>query len=746
MKFVLGFLLMGLTISAISINFGYFKFKKSVQKSYNDNGYQIAEVVRRIVSDEEIAGYSKLVREDIDKEKCAEAASAPRYLEIEDMMQDIREATGANDIYVGYIRTDILKAYAGTKEGWYPLRYIFDVYEVSELKYTLGDAGPVNPEFIDECLEFMETGERPKDYFVSKSDYGYNTTAIVPISSGGEVVAIIGVEIPMSAQEAVVRAHVRDTLVIIGVIIAVLMVVYMVWFLYKVVRPIEAVSREAEAFTTETHSEGHTGFVLSEKLLKIKTGDEIEYLARSVYNMEEYIDKTARELVGAARESERERSELRIANKIQKDILPSVFPAFPDRHEFDIYASMTPARFVAGDFYDYYFIDETHLCMVIADVTGKGIPAALFMVIAKTAIKNRAMQGGMPSEILKDVNEQLREGNDTKMFVTAWLGIADTATGRLVCANAGHEYPVFTDEDHRFVPYKDHHGLVMGLKAGMEYTDTGIDMKVGDTLFVYTDGVLDAQNYEGDAFGMDRLTGVMNKYTEETPKELTERVLEAVMDYSRDMDQFDDITLLAFTYLGSTEKKEGSGDIPDIPGQTDLYGIKPDEEREIILNAVLENTRKAAEFVRTQLINGGCPAKQAEKITLAVEELVVNVARYAYPDIPESGNMKPEAEDEADPAESVETEAGSVPKNGKTGRICIRVGFPDKGTACIELIDEGIYYDPTAKEDPDITLPRKKRGAGGMGIFMAKKIMDEMKYERIGGSNHLVLIKRLQAE
>lgn len=693
LKFVVGFLFMGLTISAISINFGYFKFKKSVQKSYNDNGYQIAEVVRKIVSDEEIAEYSKLIRWEIDKDKCAETASSKRYLEIEDKLQDLREATGANDIYIGYLRTDILKEYAGTKEGWYPLRYIFDVYEVPELKYTLGDASPVNPEFIGDCIDFMETGIRPSNFFVSKSEYGYNTAAILPVVKDGEVVAIIGVEIPMSTQEAVVKAHVTDTLLIIGIMIVILMAVYIVWFLNRVVRPIESLSKEAEDFTLKTHSEGTTGYTISEKLLKIRTGDEIEYLAKSLYNMEKYIDDTTRELISAARESERERSELSIANKIQRDILPSHFPAFPDRHEFDIYASMTPARFVAGDFYDYFFIDDDHLCLVIADVTGKGIPAALFMVISKTVIKNRAMQGGLPSEILRDVNNQLREGNDTRMFVTAWLGIVDVKTGRLVCANAGHEYPVFTGEDHRFRYYRDHHGLVMGLKADMQYTDTEIDLRPGDTVFVYTDGVPDAQDYEGDAYGQDRLIEVMNGHTDGTPRELTEIVLDSIMEYSKDVDQFDDITMLAFTYLGNGSKT-------------------PDAE--LLLDAEVENTREAVEFIKEKLKSGGCQDKDAAKTALAVEELFVNVAQYAYP--------------------------------GAKGSIRIKIAFPDDSTVRIELTDEGIPYDPTGREDPDITLPLKKRGIGGMGIFMARNIMDEMKYDRTDGCNHLVLIRKYVKE
>jgi sigma-B regulation protein RsbU (phosphoserine phosphatase) len=200
--------------------------------------------------------------------------------------------------------------------------------------------------------------------------------------------------------------------------------------------------------------------------------------------------------------------------------------------------------------------------------------------------------------------------------------------------------------------------------------------------------VPDAQDYEGDAYGIDRLIDVMNGYREAAPQELIERVLDSVMEYSKDVDQFDDITMLAFKYLGS-----GDGS-------------------ELKLEARLENTRKVIGFVMECLEDRGCEKAKAGKIALAVEELFVNIANYAYPD--------------------------------GEGMAYIRVDYPDDSSLRIELIDDGIPYDPSSKEDPDITVPLKKRGIGGMGIFMAKNIMDEMKYERRDGQNHLTLIKKLK--
>jgi sigma-B regulation protein RsbU (phosphoserine phosphatase) len=719
-KFVVGFMLMGLSICVVSMTFGYIKFKNSVQTNYNNNGYQIAEIVRHIVSDEEVAEYAKLIRDDIDQAKCEEVSHTDRYIEIENELSALREATGANDIYIGYLRTDILDEYKGTKENWYPLRYIFDVYEVPELKYTLGDASPVNPKFIDECREFMETGERPTNFFVSKSEYGYNTAAILPILSDGEVCAIIGVEIPMSTQQAVVRQHVLDTLLVIFAIVAVSMTAYILWFLKRIISPIKALAVEAESFTISTDDIGQdveVRFTVSDKLNLVQTGDEIEHLAKSLYDMEKYIDTTTANLVRAIKDSERERSELGIASQIQNDILPSVFPAFPERTDFDIYASMTPAKFVAGDFYDFFLIDEDHLCAVIADVTGKGIPAALFMMKAKTIIKNRALQGGAPSAILHDANNQLCEGNDTKMFVTAWLCILDTRTGEAVFANAGHEYPVIKGPDAEYKVIKDKHGLVMGLKPGIRYPDTELVMSPGDAVFVYTDGVLDARNQYDEEYGIENLLAVLNADKDASLKEQNDRVLESLTKFQEDTGQFDDITMLTFKYIGGTaegEVSESAERTTEEPAKSSDPALRDTSFKERILPAKIENTETAVEFVKNELISAGCVLPMAKRIGLAVEELFVNIASYAYPD--------------------GEGEAG------------VKVSFPEPDTVQIELTDEGVPYDPLAKEDPDITRPFKERQAGGLGIYMSKTIMDDMKYDHTDGCNHVVMTKKITLE
>ena len=688
-KFIAGFVVLVMIISIISICYGFDKYKVSVEQSYNDNGYQIARIVRTIITDEEIVHYAEFVKGDIDKEACAKEAATERYLEIEEELSQLREATGANDIYVGYIDLDELHSYQGTKEGWFPLRYMFDVYEKPELKYTLGDASAINPEFIKDCEDIMTIGERPTNHFVSKSEYGYNTSALMPVLIDGEVVAIIDVEIPMATLQAEVYKHISDTVFTIVAVIVIFMAAYIFWFHRKVIAPIMQVSSEAEAFTLEIAQDSEDiGYNVSDKLLNIRTGDEIELLAKSVYNMEKNIDEATKELIRVTKESEREKAELGIANKIQKDILPTVYPAFPDRHEFDISASMTPARMVGGDFYDYFFIDESHLVMIIADVTGKGIPAALFMIIAKTMIKNRAMSGGLPSEILFDANNQLHEGNDSKMFVTVWLGILDISTGVLRSANAGHEYPVIMGQDKEYRLVKDRHGLVMGLRQNIKYTDTKTVLSPGDTVFVYTDGVPDAESAEGKPFGMQRLIDVLNSCREKTVPDTLNSVLDAVRGYSDIDSQFDDITMLCVRYMGDEAGKY----------------------KETTLQAVIENAPVAMEFLEKELKRVRCGDKLNRRIVLAMEEIFVNVVSYAYKE--------------------------------DAGDVNLKVSYPVPYTVQIEVTDSGVKYNPLTKPDPDTKIPLKKRGKGGMGIFLAKNIMDEMEYEYKDGCNHLTMRKR----
>ena len=248
--------------------------------------------------------------------------------------------------------------------------------------------------------------------------------------------------------------------------------------------------------------------------------------------------------------SARLESELDLATSIQADMLPNIFPAFPDRSEFDIYAAMNPAKEVGGDFYDFFLVDDDHLCMVIADVSGKGIPAALFMMASKIIIANNAMMGKSPARILSDTNAALCSNNREAMFVPVWLGILEIPTGKLVAANAGHEYPAIKTPDGKFELLKDRHGLVIGGMESAKYKDYELTLEPGSKLFLYTDGVPEATDAEEKMFGTERMLAALNQTPDAAPRELIDGVRGAVSAFADKAEQFDDLTVLCLDYKG----------------------------------------------------------------------------------------------------------------------------------------------------------------------------------------------------
>lgn len=243
-------------------------------------------------------------------------------------------------------------------------------------------------------------------------------------------------------------------------------------------------------------------------------------------------------------------TELNMATEIQTGMLPSLFPAFPDRTEFDIHASMDPAKEVGGDFYDFFMIDDDHLAMVIADVSGKGVPAALFMMSSKILINDHAIMGGSPAEILERVNKQICSNNEAHMFVTVWLGILEISTGLLTTASAGHENPII-NINGKYEMLKDVHGIAIGAFGMSKYKNTEIKLKKGDSIFVYTDGVAEATDAKNELFGTERTVDALNAIPEGvSQKEVLAGVRVAVDAFVKEAPQFDDLTMLGLKYYG----------------------------------------------------------------------------------------------------------------------------------------------------------------------------------------------------
>ena len=286
----------------------------------------------------------------------------------------------------------------------------------------------------------------------------------------------------------------------------------------------------------------------------IQTGDELENLTGVMAGMEQDLAEYEEGIKRATAEKERIRTELDLASRIQFDALPSVFPPFPDRKEFELFASMDPAKEVGGDFYDFFLIDDDHLALVIADVSGKGIPAALFMMVSKSLIKNQLLSGCDPAQALTHANIQLCDGNTSSSFVTVWLAVLQISTGKVKACNAGHENPCLrcSKEPYELLKYK--HNVSVGVIENAVYQNREFELRPGDSLFVYTDGVPEAQDAEGGMFGEARLLETLNRNPDASSEALVGSMRKAINEFVKDAPQFDDITMLAFRYNGPETK------------------------------------------------------------------------------------------------------------------------------------------------------------------------------------------------
>ena len=450
---------------------------------------------------------------------------------------------------------------------------------------------------------------------------------------------------------------------------------------HRIVKPIEHMTQDIIRCSRTGES-----FCINDSY---RTNDEIELLADAFDDLSKKTKMYIEQITHITAEKERITTELSLARRIQEAMLPHIFPPFPERKEFDLYASMTPAKEVGGDFYDFFLIDENHLGLVMADVSGKGVPGALFMMICKTILQSCAMLGQAPAEILTRANEAICSNNQAEMFVTAWVGILNISSGRLRAANAGHEYPAIKRAGGRFELYKDKHGLVIGALEGSKYQEYELQLHPGDEIFVYTDGVPEAIDRDEKAFGTARMLEALNRGPDADPQALLQQVHDAMDDFVFDAEPFDDITMLGFVYHG-----------------TEVHTMR----KTLTMEAALSNLEQALAFVDEALEELECPMKKQMQVDLAVEEAFVNVANYAYGE--------------------------------ETGSVTLELfADPKEGEFTVTLRDSGMPFDPLAREDPDLTLPAEQREIGGLGIYMVKKNMDSVDYAYRDGQNVLTMRK-----
>ncbi len=364
-------------------------------------------------------------------------------------------------------------------------------------------------------------------------------TTIVPVTnSEGDVTALLCIQRPIHELEtAIIRfmLHIVVIVLIMGALASHLAARSLAKWVFI---PIKRVSDEASRFARENTK--------GEELGDVSRFEEIDTLSRSIDKMETDMVNYIENLTAYTAERERIGMELSFAKNIQHSSLPTKFPAFPDRTDFDIYAYMKPAREVGGDFYNFRLLDDDHLAMWIGDVSDKGVPAALFMMAINIVINNRASMGGTPAEIMAFVNNNICEHNEANLFVTIWLGILEISTGRLTFVNAGHEEPALYRKGGSFELYKTKHNVAVGVFPDIEYTNYDIHLGRGDKLFVYTDGVPEATDMFDKLYTTGRMLEALNKYRDGAPQEILEGVRKSVKEFVGGRPQFDDLTMLGF--------------------------------------------------------------------------------------------------------------------------------------------------------------------------------------------------------
>lgn len=414
--------------------------------------------------------------------------------------------------------------------------------EVSTGNLWLGDTYGNNR--ADHLVEWRtwETGQCLDEFYEWNNSWGHQYTYYTPLIINGVKVGLIGTDIEV---ETINNTILKNSLVQMGGIAAILIacMLMLLWFINRFyISKIKFIETNMREFT-ETKDESVADRIEATPL----SNDEIGALADQTVVMMREVDRYIRESTDLTSEKERFGTELGIATKIQMDMMPK---DFPKRNDIDMYALMSPAKEVGGDFYDFFFIDSNHLGLVMADVSGKGVPAALFMVIAKTLISNRAIMGGSPARVLEDINFRLCENNAYGMFITAWLGILTLSNGQLVCANAGHEYPAIRHKDGKYELFISDHCPPLAAMEDIEYEDEVINLEPGDSLFIYTDGVPEAKNQLGKHLGTTKMLEILNAAPDLAPYDLLNGLKELIDDFARGTDTFDDITMMCINYIG----------------------------------------------------------------------------------------------------------------------------------------------------------------------------------------------------
>jgi len=524
------FILMGILLSS-GVGFAVYSVSyNQVSQKYSQLIFSVANAAAAIVRGDNLDDYIENGKND-------------EYESTYDSLYRLKTSFGLTYLYI--LRPDV-------NTGGF--LYIFDIYSELNDKELLSDLGEMSfePHVFEPALAAYQTGSMGDRVNISNAEYGWLAVAYVPVYDlNGNIIAVAGADISMNRIMEDIRIQsISLTLLTIAVIVLFFGILLLIAS-KQIVKPVVRLSRHIEGFDRES------GLLDIVKI--IESGDELQSVMESYNRMVNDIKLYINNLSTVTADRERIATELDIATKIQTSMLPCIFPAFPHRTEFDLYASMTPAKEVGGDFYDFFFINENTLAVVIADVSGKGIPAALFMVIAKTLIKstaqNTASRGGgvpAPKEVFEAVNNKLCENNDANMFVTAFMGYLDIPSGVFTYVNAGHNPPIIkrAGGEYEFLQVKP--AFILAGMENMKYTDFETKLETGDVICLYTDGVTEAENPEHEFFSDPRLIEAANKHKDSSVTDLIIKIKEEVNTFASGAEQADDITMLALEIRGVT--------------------------------------------------------------------------------------------------------------------------------------------------------------------------------------------------
>ena len=414
--------------------------------------------------------------------------------------------------------------------------------------------------------------------------------------------------------------------------------------------------------------------------IKIEKPEEFAHLAST-------FDKMTNDIKSITQERAKINSELSIAKSIQSSSLPNVFPPFPSRNEFNIYASMVAAKEVGGDFYDFFLIDDSKFMFLIADVSGKGIPAALFMMTVKTLINNVSQMKYSPKELIKIINNKICQTNKQGFFVTVLIGITDINTGETSIINCGHNLPLLKRKGGNYEYLQLASNIVLGVFEDTEFEIYDTIMNPGDIIYLYTDGVTEAINKDNEMFGEERLYNCLNNINSTELPEIANKVKESINEFVNSYAQSDDITMLIFKYNGALNNKKIFKQQADLSNYKQFYNWLHSACRDWDIKEELTN-----------------------KLDMCAEEIFANITFYAYPE--------------------------------KTGMIEATL-IKTEDSLIFEFRDEGLEYNPMEKPDPDINLPPEDRPLGGLGIYMVKEMSDVISYRREDNQNILTMIFKI---